>query len=223
MTNPSVPTLSPRCVCGNPECAITFGFCHCGCGKMTTISSRTGRRLFQAKGMPVKYLAGHAHKVRTLEERFWEKVNKNGPIVRVDLGPCWLWTGSTDNHGYGTINPGGGDKSPLKAHRVSYEINHGSIDPELEVMHQCDNPPCVNPVHLSQGDHFDNMRDAAVKGRVRSGLDHHMAKFPSEQVKSIRLRYATGSITQLELANEFHVSDATICNIMKGHTYAHIK
>ncbi len=33
------------------------------------------------------------HLRRPLAERFWEKVNKGGPVPehRLDLGPCWLW------------------------------------------------------------------------------------------------------------------------------------
>jgi hypothetical protein len=31
--------------------------------------------------------------MKTLEERFWEKVDKNGPVPahRPELGPCWVW------------------------------------------------------------------------------------------------------------------------------------
>ena len=34
----------------------------------------------------------------TLEERFWRKVDKNGPIPehRPELGPCWVWTAGTN-------------------------------------------------------------------------------------------------------------------------------
>lgn len=38
------------------------------------------------------------------DQRFWAKVNKDGPIPihRPDLGQCWVWTGES-RHGYGFI------------------------------------------------------------------------------------------------------------------------
>jgi hypothetical protein len=43
----------------------------------------------------------------TPSERFWAKVDKNGPIpaYRPDLGPCWLWTASKRADGYGQALP----------------------------------------------------------------------------------------------------------------------
>lgn len=41
------------------------------------------------------------------------------------------------------------------------------------LMHSCDNPLCVNPDHLSEGDHALNMADMAVKGRARNSNKTH--------------------------------------------------
>jgi len=39
----------------------------------------------------------------TLEDRFWAKVDKNGPVPahRPELGPCWIWTAARFKRGYG--------------------------------------------------------------------------------------------------------------------------
>src|SRR5437870_1060081 len=40
---------------------------------------------------------------RSPHDRFWEKVDKNGPAPphRPEIGPCWLWTGWVKKNGYG--------------------------------------------------------------------------------------------------------------------------
>lgn len=90
--------------------------------------------------------------------RFWRKVEKS-------QNGCMIWVGSTDNHGYGQINQGYG-RSPIKTHRLSWELHNGEIPFGLSVCHKCDNPKCVNPDHLFLGTQKDNMMDCASKGRL---------------------------------------------------------
>lgn len=78
---------------------------------------------------------------------------------------------------------------PLRVtHRVAYELTHGSIDPSLDVLHRCDNPPCCNPAHLWQGTAADNIADMFAKGRSRQlrGEAHHKSKLTEAQVLAIR-------------------------------------
>jgi hypothetical protein len=86
--------------------------------------------------------------MRTLEQRFWAKVDKAGPLLSPYLGPCWDWTASQTDSGYGRIRPGDGTDRWLRAHRVAYEIVRGPIPPGLTLDHLCRRRVCVNPAHL---------------------------------------------------------------------------
>ncbi len=89
-------------------------------------------------------------KPRPLADRFWPKVNKNGPIPEhaPHLGPCWIWTARVNPiSGYGQLTIGNGTQSPY-AHRLAYELAGGTIPPGYQVDHLCRVPTCVNPAHL---------------------------------------------------------------------------
>lgn len=62
---------------------------------------------------------------RPIEERFWKKVDVNGPCI-LDTA-CWLWTGCKNKAGYGSIGLGGKAAGGRNAHRVSWELHFGSI------------------------------------------------------------------------------------------------
>lgn len=101
------------------------------------------------------------------EQRFWPKVNKDGPVpVHVpELGPCWVWTGAKAPYGHGAFARGGKGRA-VGSHRFAYELMVEPIPNGLCVLHRCDNPCCVNPEHLFLGTQADNMYDAIAKGRV---------------------------------------------------------
>lgn len=80
---------------------------------------------------------------------------------------CWLWTASKDQNGYGKL-PTERGKSPARAHRLSYSFFKGPILPKMYILHECDNPSCVNPDHLTMGTQADNMRAASKRNRLNS-------------------------------------------------------
>lgn len=68
---------------------------------------------------------------------------------------CWRWTGAKDKQsGYGRIKFEGVN---CYAHRISYFVFVGDIEPALEIMHLCDQVDCVNPKHLEKGTHRENI------------------------------------------------------------------
>ena len=163
----------------------------------------------------------------SLIDRFWAKVNKDGPIPThcPELGPCWPWTASCAGGGYGQLSAGKQGARPLIASRVSYEIHFGLIPEGLWVLHYCDNPPCVRPSHLFLGNNLSNMRDCAAKGRngmtvhpeiVRRGEAHHNAKLTPTDVRYIREH--RGSRAR-DLAKQYGVTHHNIYQIWSGRNW----
>lgn len=117
-------------------------------------------------------------KLKPVDERFWAKVNKQGPIVRPELGPCWEWTASLNSKGYGKMNVGGYDGCKIQAaHRIAWELEHGEVPENIKVLHRCDNPKCVRVAHLFLGTQADNLKDMRSKGR-QPKIDNRGEKNP---------------------------------------------
>jgi hypothetical protein len=159
---------------------------------------------------------------RPLADRFWAKVDKNGPEVRVGLGECWVWTAAKDRRGYGKIGDDGATKI---APRVAWEIEHGASPGDRCVLHHCDNPGCVRPSHLFLGTAADNAADKVAKGRQSTkatGLGWHcmgernpLARHSDDDVREARrLREAGARIT--DLAARYGVHRTTIRGWLDG-------
>lgn len=157
-----------------------------------------------------------------LAERFWSKVNKDGPEVRPGLGRCWVWMASTNKKGYGRIGKAG-KYGPIElAHRVSWAMAFGAIDGDGCVLHRCDNPGCVRPEHLFIGTRADNNADMKAKARSPRGTDQWHAKLTEDDVREIRRRAAEG-YTLRSLADLFGVSVPNVHHVVKRDTWSHVQ
>ena len=205
------------------EARMPFQFTcqHCG-------ASFTWRNRFvDAKHAPRRYCSNACRYAagsgsRPFLERFWEKVDKNGPVPahRPELGPCWLWTGKLRAGGYGKIRRNG---KALAAHRVSWELaNNAELGPLL-ALHDCDNPACVNPDHLHAGTPLMNTQEMLERSRaifVR-GESVGSAKLDDERVREILRRHAAGE-SQADLGRTFGVSKRQIHKIVHRRSWKHL-
>lgn len=92
----------------------------------------------------------------SFETYFWEQVDKSGGD-----DACWPWLRSLRNGMHGSISR---DDKKEWAHRIAYELAHGSR-PDGVVRHTCDFGRCCNPKHLVVGTQADNLRDMWTRGR----------------------------------------------------------
>lgn len=170
----------------------------------------------------------------TLEQRFWSKVDKNGPTMPHMSTPCWVWIGGKTGNGYGGITIRGRMRG---AHRVAWELTHGPIPNGMQVLHECDNPVCVR--HLFLGTHHDNIDDCLRKGRwagagrgslhwsrrhperIARGQKNGQTKLTEDQARHIKRLLAAG-MRQKKVAEAMSLPPHFVANIAQGKAWAHI-
>lgn len=157
-------------------------------------------------------------------ESFWARVNKLAP------DDCWEWTGARTSSGYGNVSYNG---EHVQAHRVAYSLHYGGIQLttgfRLEgraktyrrfVLHKCGNRACCNPAHLFLGSMRANLLDAYRKGRKAQPKSAHAnAKLTPAQVIKIRAAYDQHGIRQVDLAEEYGVTQRVISLVVRRETY----
>lgn len=140
--------------------------------------------------------SGAGRWVASNEDRFWAKVNKQGGVPpkpyrwEESMGECWLWLDKisefTDGYGVMLINESAwgvgyfyatGEPGPQsvakarKAHRVSWRIKHGRW-PTLYLDHLCRVRECVNPEHLEEVTHAENVRRSPLVNKTHCPRGH---------------------------------------------------
>lgn len=142
---------------------------------------------------------------RTLRERFFRKVDIDGPVQRSELGPCWTWFGAHAVAGYGYMRVAG---RIVRATEVSLRL--AGVFGKGHTLHSCDNPSCVNPKHLRYGTQKENLEDMVRRGRAH-------CKLTTKQVAEIR-RLVQRREPHLKVAKRFGVAKSLVWAIVHGKT-----
>jgi hypothetical protein len=176
----------------------------CQCGKSFKVGSFKFRRNAFHYCNKICYLNRERDSVST---RFWSRVEKTDN--------CWLWTGALNVCGYGVFSIT--KDLQVRAHRYAWTATHGEIPHNLLVCHHCDNPPCVNPMHLFLGTNKENMADAKRKHRIANGVRSPTSKLSEADVRMIRL----SSLSSTKLAKQFGISCSTVRRLLRNETWSH--
>ena len=137
------------------------------------------------------------------KKRFLDKVD----IKDSDL--CWNWLGGYKGNGYGQFYL---DHRVISAHRVSWVLFNGPIDPGLFVLHKCDNPSCCNPSHLYLGTHCDNMADRSDRNPHKTGRN---PLFSKNDILYMEHLSSSGN-TQRQIAEIMGTCQSVIWRILTG-------
>lgn len=137
---------------------------------------------------------------------------------------CWIWKLKTNPQGYGTMSLSRKHNKKVRAHRFSAWLHGMPLTDELLVCHRCDNPSCVNPLHLFLGTASDNSQDMVDKGRlnIMHGTKNPASKLNARAVKYIRKHGRKGDGSVQRLAQKYGVNDSTILGVLNGLTWSHI-
>lgn len=140
----------------------------------------------------------------------WNKVTS--------LDSCWNFTSKICQGGYCQFQIG---RTPLKrkailvgAHRFSYwlynVLRKSAIESFDKICHSCDNPSCVNPMHLFEGTQKENLQDSVRK--------HRIGKLTSEDILKIK-QYKADGCSIKAIANTFKISERHTRHILAGQRY----
>jgi hypothetical protein len=135
---------------------------------------------------------------------------------------CLEWSKAKTSAGYS--QKWDGEKISY-VHRIVCEIVNG-VEIGLDVLHSCDNPPCINPKHLSWGTRKENVQDMIRKNRQKlnpqKGEKHGMSKLTKQKVREIRKFRKEGVILRV-LSEKYGVSIATVQRVAEYKIWKEVK
>lgn len=84
---------------------------------------------------------------------------------------CWMWVGGKNVNGYasGQLN-----NRTVRVHKAIYELLVKKVGRGLELDHLCKNRNCVNPRHLEEVTHLENMRRGVLANKTHCVRGHKL-------------------------------------------------
>lgn len=119
--------------------------------------------------------------------------------------PCWEWSLSKNADGYAQVYRRGGG---WLVHKRLYELLRKNVDDGMELDHLCRNRGCVNPYHLEEVPHREN---------VMRGNGHRKVS-EDDVVRMFKLRRQGIGCT--ELARTFGLTANHVSRILTGKSWS---
>lgn len=182
----------------------TYWVCQCTCGKL-----KIYRGDFLKKGAATSCGCKHGLDIK---EYIKSKVK-----INTSTG-CWEFQGFRNKEGYGRMGWRGKQWS---AHRLSYVIFNGSIQDTMQIQHICNNPGCVNPKHLKEGNPSQNSAYMLACRRQIKGEKCHFAKLRKSDINEIRIMRMNG-VSYNDIAKKYNVNITTVESVIYGKTWSHV-
>lgn len=148
----------------------------------------------------------------TIEEKFWSRV-----ALTANPDKCWEWQGKTNKYGYSQVKYKGKYRY---VYALAWFLVKGAFS-KLNLLHSCDNPKCVNPNHLREGTHQDNMQDMVNRNRQAKGEKIWTSKLTTTQVMEIKT-LISNRIPLRQIAETFGVTWFCIYDIKREKNWKHI-
>jgi uncharacterized protein YerC len=142
-------------------------------------------------------------------------VNFFGHRCKPEDGGCIVFSGYKSRDGYGQVRY---NKNMELAHRASYQIAFGKIPDGSYVCHHCDNPACINPLHIYAGSQQDNMNDKVSRRRQSKGEHRPCSRLTERQIVKIRIDVREYKL----IAADYKISVGRVSEIKTGKAWGHI-
>jgi hypothetical protein len=137
---------------------------------------------------------------------------------------CLNWLRYKTKKGHGEVHLGGRGGKNERVHRLSWQLENGTIPQGLFVLHRCNNAACANVAHLYLGTHDDNMRDMKVSGRRKfktHGERSGRAVLTEGQVIELRARVKRGD-RYSDMAKEYGVTKGALRHAAVGINWSYL-
>lgn len=153
-------------------------------------------------------IESRTHAPQGAGERFLQQA------IASDTDECIEWPYGLDQDGYGQVNYKGRHD---RTNRFVCRAVHGEPpNSDAHAAHECGNPKCCNPRHLSWKSIKLNMHDKWRHGTMYAGARHHKTKLTEKQVLEI-LKDERGPTA---IGRDYGVSKSAIMSIRKGKAWA---